>query len=366
MHESHFGITKTKARASQVVYWPGMSRDIEEMIVKCTICEKYSNANVKEPLISHEIPNIPFYKVASDILQFEGENYLVLQDYYSKWLEIVRLKNKTGTEVIEKLKTIFSIHGIPSIMICDNQPYNSNECNEFAKRWCFKIITSSPHYPRSNGLAERAVQTAKNILKKARQENIDIELALLEYRNSPIPGLNVSPAQIMFNRRVRTKIPVHTKLLQPEIPQNVHRKLMERQALTKNYHDTHAKKREQFREGESVLVRNGKVWEPVKIVSMHDTPRSYLIINRNGNTVRRNSSHLKKTKTEFALDGYDEDYDSCVKRNECDKRQDETTDQNNSITPKNVIEGQQQEPKVTRSGRAVKTPAKLKDYVLSK
>lgn len=75
LHESHFGITKTKARASQVIYWPGMSKDIEEMISRCTICEKYSNSNIKEPLISHDIPKIPFVKIASDISQFRGEDY---------------------------------------------------------------------------------------------------------------------------------------------------------------------------------------------------------------------------------------------------------------------------------------------------
>ncbi|XP_018404140.1 PREDICTED: uncharacterized protein LOC108780822 [Cyphomyrmex costatus] len=202
-----------------------MSKDIEEMISKCTICERYSNANTKEPLISHEIPKVPFEKVASDILQFREENYLVLQDYYSKWLEIIKLKNKTGLEVIGKLKTVFATHGIPSILICDNQPYNSHEFKEFSKKWLFKIVTSSPNYPRSNGLAERAVQTAKKILEKSKQENIEMEAALLEYRNMPISGLDVPPAQIMFNRRVKTKVPVHVKLLQPAVPQNVHKKM---------------------------------------------------------------------------------------------------------------------------------------------
>lgn len=223
MHESHFGITKIKARANQVIYWPSISKDIEEVILKCAICEKYSNSNTKEPLINHEIPKLPFEKIASDIFQFKKENYLVIQDYYSKWLEIIKLKNKTGTEIINKMKTVFATHGIPNILVCDNQPYNSYECKEFANKWHFKIVTSSPNYPRNNGLAERAVQTAKKLLIKSKQENIDMEIALLEYRNMPIPGLNVSPAQIMFNRDVKTKIPIHTKLLQPNIPQNIHK-----------------------------------------------------------------------------------------------------------------------------------------------
>lgn len=67
LHESHFGVTKTKTRAKEVVYWPGMGAEIENLIARCPVCEKYSNSNVKEPLIPHDIPNIPFNKVASDI-----------------------------------------------------------------------------------------------------------------------------------------------------------------------------------------------------------------------------------------------------------------------------------------------------------
>lgn len=123
LHESHFGMTKTKARATQTMYWPGMCKEIGNMVSKCTICERYSNFNCKVPLISHDIPNIPFNKVAMDILQFGEEDYLVLQDYYSKWLEIVKLKNKTAREVIDKLKIIFATHGIPRIVVLyDNSP----------------------------------------------------------------------------------------------------------------------------------------------------------------------------------------------------------------------------------------------------
>lgn len=359
LHESHFGITKTKARANQVIYWPGITKDIEEMISKCAICEKYSNSNIKEPLINHEIPNVPFAKVASDIFQFEGENYLVMQDYYSKWLEIKKIKNKTGTEIIDKFKTIFATHGIPNILICDNQPYNSQECREFANKWNFKITTSSPNYPRSNGLAERAVQTAKKILKKCEQQNVDMELALLEYRNMPIQGLNISPAQIMFNRRVKTKIPIHPKLLQPEIPQNVHKKLLEKQNLTKKYHDLHTKERKQFKEGETVLEKVGKTWKPAKILYKHNTPRSYVIINNNKNIVRRNSSHLKTTKTQFQVEDYEDDY---YNGSESPHTNQNTKDCESSVPPND--RNKDQTAKMTRSGRTIKTPTKFKDYIL--
>ncbi|KAK9731280.1 Integrase zinc binding domain [Popillia japonica] len=102
LHEPHLGITKTKERARQTLYWPGLNRDIENLIGMCPVCEKFSNSNTKEPLITHDIADIPFNKIASDILSFEQKDYLVIQDYYSKWLELLPLQNKTATELIEK------------------------------------------------------------------------------------------------------------------------------------------------------------------------------------------------------------------------------------------------------------------------
>ena len=34
LHKAHRGMTRTKNRARQVVYWPGLTKDIEEMIRK--------------------------------------------------------------------------------------------------------------------------------------------------------------------------------------------------------------------------------------------------------------------------------------------------------------------------------------------
>lgn len=138
------------------------------MILKCTTCERYRSLNSKEPLITHDIPDIPFNKIACDICEYAGKDYLIIQDYYSKWLKILKLKDKTANEVILSLKTVFATHGIPKTVVCDYQPFSSYEFKLFAQQWNLDITTSFPHYPRSNGQAERAVQVAKKLLKKSK------------------------------------------------------------------------------------------------------------------------------------------------------------------------------------------------------
>ena len=40
IHEGHLGIKKCKSSTRQILYWPGISSDIENMITKCTVCLK--------------------------------------------------------------------------------------------------------------------------------------------------------------------------------------------------------------------------------------------------------------------------------------------------------------------------------------
>lgn len=72
VHESHFCINKTIKRAKSLLYWPNMAQEIENVVNKCKICEKFQANNCKEMLFNHEIPGLPFQKVGADILHFAG------------------------------------------------------------------------------------------------------------------------------------------------------------------------------------------------------------------------------------------------------------------------------------------------------
>lgn len=135
LHLAHLGMEKTKARARKFFYWPGLTKDIEDFISKCKVCLKFSKKPCKELLIQHERPNVPFLKVGADILYFGGKEYLAIVDYFSNWIELHKLNSKTSKEIINVLKNIFAMFGIPLVFIADNQPFNSAEFHRFAKDW---------------------------------------------------------------------------------------------------------------------------------------------------------------------------------------------------------------------------------------
>lgn len=117
------------------------------------------------------------------------------------------IKQKFFT-IIETLKPIFGKFGIPQTVIADNNPFNSTEFKDFANKWSFDLITSSSNHSQSNELAEKRVGIAKLMLKKCQDSKGDLNLCLLDNRNSWVAGLKVSPAQLKMNRVLRTQLPV--------------------------------------------------------------------------------------------------------------------------------------------------------------
>ena len=155
-----------------------MNKELTEFISKCQVCNSYPRDQPKEPLISHEIPTRPWEKIACDMVEIDGRDYLITVDYYSSFFEVDRLTTKTATEVIGKLKQHLARHGLPLQLVSDNgPPYNSHAFKEFAQSYDFKHITSSPAYPKSNGKVENAVKTAKQLMRKAADSKEDPYLA---------------------------------------------------------------------------------------------------------------------------------------------------------------------------------------------
>ena len=81
-------------------------------------------------------------------------------------------------------------------------------------------MTSSPHYPQSNGKAEATIKSMKKLISAAwtgRSVNWDkLSRALLQYRNTPSRKDRLSPAQRLFGHPVQDTLPAHCRSFAPE------------------------------------------------------------------------------------------------------------------------------------------------------
>ena len=147
------------------------------------------------------------------MFQFNNATYLLVVDYFSRYIETAPLgKDLSSEKVINHIRFIFARHGIAEELRSDNgSQFSSNAFAKFSDMYGFRHTTSSPHFPQSNGEAERAVQTIKGLLQKAD----DPYIALLAYRLTPLQH-GCSPAELSMGRKLRSRIPVRPEVLRHE------------------------------------------------------------------------------------------------------------------------------------------------------
>ena len=302
LHESHQGIVKMKQLAKDLIYWPGINGQIEDMVSKCGPCQKHRKYQIKEPLVPSEVPKGPWQHLAADLFDCNKVKYLIVADYYSEWFDIANLgNNTTASAVIKALKSMFSTHGIPVKLLTDNgPPFNSEAFKQLAQDFDFQHVTMSPYHSQTNGLAEKTVDIAKNLIIKCTEDGRDISLALLNVRNTP--GDIGSPAQRLMGRRTRTLIPTSFAQLQPATtdPQLVTGGLDARRQLAKSYYDRGSKPLPPLQNNDVVRIRNQQTrnWEPAQLLENQPQlgDRSYIVTTPDGSTFRRNRRDLLKTR----------------------------------------------------------------------
>ena len=106
LHQCHQRIQRCQLRAQSAVWWPGLSTQLADMVKRCPECARDTTSN-QEPLIPTALPQYPWQRVGSDLFVLDGTNYLLVVDYFSRFPEIVRLRETTSTAVIAALKKLF-------------------------------------------------------------------------------------------------------------------------------------------------------------------------------------------------------------------------------------------------------------------
>ena len=243
-----------------------MHSDLEGKVKECHPCQVNRKAPPNAPLHPWIWPNRPWSRLHIDHAgPFMGKLFLVVVDAHSKWLEVKIVPSTSSQATIHALRSIFAIHGLPDIIVSDNgTAFTSSEFNDFMQKNGIRHIKSPPYHPASNGLAERAVQTFKDGLKKSSKGDLETHLTrfLFQYRITPHSTTGITPAELLMGRRPKARL----DLLKP----NVDARVEDIQVKQKFKHDQHAKDR-CFHVGENVFIRihgtGGTTWRSGKIIS---------------------------------------------------------------------------------------------------
>ena len=164
IHDGHQGIEKCMLKARESVFWPGISDDIWEAVERCGICQSTSRA-VKPVGNFSEVPLHTWHTLGTDLFYWNKMDYLVVGDYFSKFLLVRKIPNASTHSVIKELGMIFTEFGYPFVLKSDNGPcYTSREYDDFLEFYKEHHITSSPHHPQSNGFTEAFVMSWSHLM----------------------------------------------------------------------------------------------------------------------------------------------------------------------------------------------------------
>ena len=202
--------------------------------------------------------------------------------------------------------SVLAEYGLPDSITADFGPqYVSEKFKAKCNQEGIQLNFSSPYHHQANGLAERCVETCKNLLKKALEENECPYTAIWMYRTTPLDNNTPSPYELLFGRKPRTNLPSPRQNLKSRHPDNEqhHEANIRRQTKQAEFYNRKVGfGRRSLDNKEPVYVKNTlkKVWEPGSILQNPDPqgrPRTYWV-DIGGKIFQRTREHLKPRITD--------------------------------------------------------------------
>ena len=213
LHAGHAGSSCMKELARSYVWWPNLDAELENMTSSCPDCLVQHALPPKAELHPWEWPTHPWHRLHVDYAGLvSGRYFLIIVDAHSKWLDIYPTPGPTANETIKCLHYSLSQFGFPISIVSDNGPcFTSQELKTFTNNCGIRHITTAVYKPSTNGQAEKMFQVFKKALHTSEPLQLIIDRFLFNYRLTPHTTTGVSPAELMFGRRLRS----HLDLLWP-------------------------------------------------------------------------------------------------------------------------------------------------------
>ena len=319
-HCTHMGIDKTKRLLRSKIWWPGIDKDVTEMINECGICASVNPEGLErlEPLKIRKAPDKPFSTVHVDLFGplESGETILGIIDELSRWPELYVLGNIRTQDVIGALDKTFGRFGNPETLTSDNGPqFRSWEFKNYLEKEGIRHHLTTPYYPQSNSSIERFFKTLKKFLKVCtlgKQElSKKLDCFLKVYRNTPIRATGYSPAEMILNYTPNIGFP--NKIEKKEhIFKDAQRKDIAYKEKTKIAADKEQKRKtvSLVKAGDKVLVKypdkgpkSRALFDPKPfVVTSRIGNRVY--VERNGNVLCRPLNHLKRVPDNIRIKNF--------------------------------------------------------------
>ncbi|XP_063543169.1 uncharacterized protein K02A2.6-like [Cydia strobilella] len=293
LHLTHFGTSRMIEMAKAYFWWPKLNECIEKVAGSCKLCLENRHNPSKAAPKCWPIPPGPWFRIHADFLgPLLGKMYLIIVDSYSKWPEAFLMTNIGSSLTITKFKELYLRYGFPVHLVTDNgTAFTSHEFQEFCRVTGVKHTFTAPHYPATNGAAERFVETFKSHMKKiiesGKSQNYALGIFLFDYRTTTHKTSGVTPARLMMGRELRNRF----SLLRPA---PIYQNLVEAQEKQLKY--AKGARILELSEGDLVNVkefRRGKKWSKGHIVKVL-MPGSTFMVEVEGAKWKRHANQLHK------------------------------------------------------------------------
>ncbi|XP_055527914.1 uncharacterized protein K02A2.6-like [Wyeomyia smithii] len=317
-HEGHPGVVVMKRRLRQKVWWPGMDTETERFVKSCKDCTLVSSLMAPEPLISTKMPDKPWVHIEVDFMGPlpTGHNLLVLVDYFSRFIEVIIMKEISAKNTILAFHETFCRYGIPESTKSDNGPqFISESLQSFCTEFGIELRKTTPYWPQANGEVERANRSLKKRLQISQESckvdwKWDLRMYLLMYNSTPHSTTGVAPSALMFGRVLRDKLPAFPTGLKKSI-EEIQDEDRQKKLKSAEYADRRRKAcPNALKEGDVVVAK--RMTKDNKL-SSNFSPEEMVVMKRNGADVkiqsketgkiyRRNVSHLKPLTSRIEMD----------------------------------------------------------------
>lgn len=213
-HKGRQGIVKTKTLLRSKVWFPNIDQKAELIVKNCLACQANTPVTPLEPLRMSKLPETPWHTVSADFYGPlpTGEYLLVVIDEYTRYPVVEVVRSTAASVIIPIVDKIFSMFGIPRVFKTDNgPPFNSEKFSMFLTHMGCQHRKITPLWPQANATAERFMRTLGKATRVSESQSIPwkqtLNTFLREYRSTPHSTTEASPAELMFSRKIYTKIP---------------------------------------------------------------------------------------------------------------------------------------------------------------